>query len=146
VAGRTYARSSAYDVTREKIREFAAAVGDEHPAYIDPAAARALGYADVIAPATFASVLTLGSWSEVMADLSVDFADVLHVDQRFVVSRPLRVGDTVRAQTVVDDVRHRMGASWLTLRTEVATESDEHVCTSVATIMVRLPADDEPHR
>ncbi|PWS52277.1 hypothetical protein DLE01_06255, partial [Streptomyces sp. FT05W] len=51
--GRTYPPTPAYEVGREKIREFAEAVGDTNPAYTDPEAAKALGYSDVIAPPTF---------------------------------------------------------------------------------------------
>jgi hypothetical protein len=55
-AGRVYPPSPVYEVGREKIREFAEAVGAGHPAHRDPQAARALGYADVIAPPTFAVI------------------------------------------------------------------------------------------
>ena len=49
--GRVYPPTAPYQVGREKIREFAHAIGDPNPAYRDPAAARALGYADVDRPA-----------------------------------------------------------------------------------------------
>ena len=53
--GRSYPPTRPYEVGREKIREFAAAIGDANPAYTDPAAARALGHPDVIAPPTSSS-------------------------------------------------------------------------------------------
>ena len=55
--GRTYPPTEPYQVGREKIREFAAAIGDANPAYPDPEAARALGHPDVVAPPTFPIVL-----------------------------------------------------------------------------------------
>jgi len=137
VAGRTYPAPRPYAVSREKVREFALAIGDALPAYLDATAARALGHVDVIAPPTFAAILAMDTWRDVMADLGVDFSRVLHTDQRFVADRPLRAGDIVQAETIIDDVRERMGASWLTLRTDLVTDADEHVCTAVATIMVR---------
>lgn len=137
VAGRSYPPSAPYEVGRQKVREFASVLGDSHPAYYDTAAAQALGHADVIAPPTFASILTLISWRQVMADLDIDFSQVLHIDQRFVVTRPLHVGDVVVGEAVVDEVRERMGASWLVIRTEIRTEAGEHVCTALSTIMVR---------
>lgn len=143
VAGRSYPPSAPYEVGREKVREFAGVLGETHPAYYEAAAAQALGHADVIAPPTFASILTLISWRQVMADLGVDFAQVLHIDQRFVVVRPLHVGDVVTSVAVVDEVRERMGASWLVIRTDIRTvpkSSDgagEDVCTAYSTIMVR---------
>ena len=51
--GRVYPATEPYEVGREKIREFADAIGDDNPAYRDKAAAKALGYPDVIAPPTF---------------------------------------------------------------------------------------------
>ena len=51
--GRTYPPSRVYEVSREKIREFADAIGDASPLYRDPEAAKAHGYPDVIAPPTF---------------------------------------------------------------------------------------------
>ena len=57
--GRTYPPTPPYEVGREKIREFAAAIGDANPVYVDPAAARRSGYPDVIAPPTFPIVVTL---------------------------------------------------------------------------------------
>ena len=56
--GRSYPPTEPYEVGREKIREFAEAVGDPNPAYIDPEAAKALGHPDVIAPPTFVFAIT----------------------------------------------------------------------------------------
>ena len=58
--GRTYPPTEPYQVGREKIREFADAIGATDAAYHDPAAAAALGYPDVVAPPTFPVVLTHG--------------------------------------------------------------------------------------
>ncbi|WP_036320896.1 FAS1-like dehydratase domain-containing protein, partial [Microbacterium sp. B24] len=46
-----------YLVGREKVREFARAVFADAPQHVDPAAAQALGYRDVVAPPTFAMVV-----------------------------------------------------------------------------------------
>lgn len=56
--GRTYPPTEPYEVGREKIREFAVAVGDENPVYTDPEAAKAFGHQDVIAPPTFVFAIT----------------------------------------------------------------------------------------
>ncbi|MCU1618702.1 MAG: Acyl dehydratase, partial [Modestobacter sp.] len=61
LVGRSYPPSAVYEVGREKIAEFATALGDPDPVYRDPAAARAAGHLDVIAPPTFAIVLSLGA-------------------------------------------------------------------------------------
>src|SRR6516165_3393281 len=51
--GHTYEGSRTFEVSREHIQLFAEAIGDPNPAYVDPEAARALGYRDVVAPPTF---------------------------------------------------------------------------------------------
>ncbi len=66
--GRTYPPTSPYEVGREKIREFAEAIGDTNPAYTDPEAARALGHPDVIAPPTFPFALTYRAAAQVVED------------------------------------------------------------------------------
>ncbi|SCF74331.1 N-terminal half of MaoC dehydratase [Streptomyces sp. DconLS] len=48
--GRTYPPTAPYEVGREKIREFAEAVGETNPVFTDPEAAKAFGHSDVIAP------------------------------------------------------------------------------------------------
>ena len=84
--GRTYPPATVYEVGREKIREFANAIGDPNPAYRDPDAARALGHPDVIAPPTFAIVMTLAAADQVTHDpeLGLDYSRVVHGEQRFV--------------------------------------------------------------
>ena len=61
LVGRSYPPSAVYEVGRAKIAEFAAAIGDPSPLYRDAEAARAAGHPDVIAPPTFAIVLSLGA-------------------------------------------------------------------------------------
>src|SRR5437588_6659633 len=94
-AGHTYPPTAPYLVGREKIREFAEAIGADDPAYLDPEAARALGHPDVIAPPTFPIVLTEAGMRTMIADpgLGLDFSRVLHGEQRFSQTRPVRAGD-----------------------------------------------------
>ncbi len=68
--GRSYPPTEPYEVGREKIREFAEAVGDTNPAYTDPEAAKALGHPDVIAPPTFVFSITFKAAGQVVEDPS----------------------------------------------------------------------------
>lgn len=137
VAGRTYPHTLPYEVAREKIREFADAIGDADPLYRDPEVARARGHRDVLAPPTFTFVLTLSGWHMIMDDLDIDFARVLHVDQRFVYYRRLVAGDVIRAAGTIESVRERMGASFLVIRIDVLDSGDEIVSRGYSSIMVR---------
>src|SRR5262245_30680150 len=92
-AGRTYPPTEPFRVGREKIREFADALGADHPAYRDPAAAQALGYPDVIAPPTFPIVLSMVANKGLIQTMGFAESSVVHGDQRFSYSRPVHAGD-----------------------------------------------------
>src|ERR1700712_2597701 len=93
--GRTYPPTRPYEVGREKIREFADAIGDANPAYRDPEAARALGHPHVIAPPPFGIVLSRRPSAQGIGhpELGLDYPRVVHGEQRFVLARPVRAGD-----------------------------------------------------
>ncbi|WP_329564889.1 MaoC family dehydratase N-terminal domain-containing protein [Kitasatospora sp. NBC_01266] len=141
--GRSYPPTEPYEVGREKIREFAAAIGDANPVYTDPQAAKALGHPDVIAPLTFPFVLSYAAAAQVVADpeLGLDFSRVVHGDQKFLYTRPLRAGDRVRVSISIDNIKSLAGNDVLTVKGEIADESGEHVVTSVMTLVARA-ADD----
>jgi len=138
-AGRTYPPTEPYDVGREKIREFADALGDENPAYRDPEAARALGHPDVIAPPTFPFVLTFTASRSLVEDpeLGIDYARVVHGEQRFAHTRPVRAGDSLTVAVTLESVRSAGGHDMLTSRSDVATVEGEHVATAWSTLVVR---------
>src|SRR5256885_2538036 len=119
-AGHTYPSAQPYLVGREKIREFADAIGATEPAYLDPAAARALGHPDVIAPPTFPIVLTASGTQRMIDDpgLGLDFSRVVHGDQRFRYTRPVHAGDRLTCTTTIEEITSRAGNDFLTSRTE----------------------------
>lgn len=140
--GRVYPPDAVYEVGREKIREFAEATaggGPVHRAHIDPEAARALGHPDVIAPPTFAVVVSQRSDARLVRDpqAGIDFSRVVHGEQRFVHHRPIVAGDRLVATLHVDSVRSAGGHAMVTTRSELATEAGEAVCTATSTIVVR---------
>ena len=139
LAGRSYPPSAVYEVGRAKIAEFAAAIGDDSGVHRDSDAARAAGYADVIAPPTFAIVLTLEAANVVLGDpqVSLDYSRVVHGEQRFVHHRPIRAGDRLVATTTIESVRSVAGNDLLTTRVEVGTEDGEAVCTATSMLVAR---------
>ena len=140
-AGRTYPPTEPYAVGVEKIREFAAAIGDPNPAYRDPAVARALGHSEVIAPPTFPFVLTFTASRQVIEDpeLGIDYTRVVHGEQRFVATRPVRAGDLLTTTVSIDTIRSAGGHDMITTRAEVSTTEGEHVVTALSTLVVRGP-------
>ncbi|OMQ15510.1 hypothetical protein A7K94_0208925 [Modestobacter sp. VKM Ac-2676] len=139
LVGRSYPPSAVYEVGRAKIAEFATALGDPDPAYRDPAAAQALGHPDVIAPPTFAIVLTLGAGNVVVEDpdVGIDYSRVVHGEQRFTHHRPVRAGDRLVATATIDAVRSVAGNDMLTTRVDLATEDGEPVCTTRSMLVAR---------
>lgn len=138
-AGREYPPNTAYEVGREKIREFAAAVGATHPAHADVAAARALGYPDVIAPPTFAVVVAQRAEAQLIEDpaAGIDFTRVVHADERFVHHRPIHAGDRLVTVLHVDSVVERAGLAMVTTRAEIADDAGAPVATVTSTLAVR---------
>jgi acyl dehydratase len=139
LVGRSYPPSAVYEVGRAKIAEFAAALGEDDPVHRDPAAARALGHPDVIAPPTFAIVVTLEAANVVLTDpeLDFDYSRVVHGEQRFTHHRPIRAGDRLVATTSIENVRTVAGNDMLTTRVDVATEDGEAVCTATSMLVSR---------
>jgi acyl dehydratase len=139
LVGRSYPPSAVYEVGRVKLAEFATAVADPHPSYRDPAAARAAGHPDVIAPPTFAIVLTLAAANVVLddPDVELDYSRVVHGEQRFVHHRPITAGDRLVATTTIEAVRSVAGNDLLTTRVDVATEDGEAVCTATSMLVAR---------
>jgi acyl dehydratase len=137
--GRVYPPTPPYEVGREKIREFADAINDPNPAYRDAAVAQQLGHPDVIAPPTFAIVVSLGAANVVLddPDVELDYSRVVHGEQRFTHHRPIRAGDRLVATTTVENVRTVAGNDMLTTRVELATEDGEAVCTAVSMLVAR---------
>lgn len=137
LVGRVGAPSPPYEVGREKIREFADAIGEADPVCRDPRAARAAGYLDVIAPPTFAVVFTWLATSSLVAELGIELSRLVHGEQRFELRRPVRAGDRLVTSVHVDGVRAMAGNTVLAVRCEVVDEAGDPVLTTRATLLVR---------
>ena len=139
--GRTYPPTAPYEVGREKIREFAEAVGDPNPVYTDPDAAKALGHQDVIAPPTFPFVITYKASGQVVLDpeLGLDYGRVVHGDQRFSYTRPVRAGDRLSVTVTIEAIKSLAGNDVIDVRGEVHDESGEHVVTALMKLVARAP-------
>jgi len=139
IAGRVYPPSPAYEVGREKIREFATAINSSDPVHSDPEAARALGYPDVIAPPTLAVLIAQLSEGQLINDpeAGIDYARVVHGEERFVHHRPIVAGDRLVATLTVDKVGTAGKLTMVNTRVELADEKGEPVTTVTSVIVVR---------
>lgn len=137
--GRSFPLPDTYVVGREKIREFATAIGDAAPLCHDVTAARQAGYPDVVAPPTFAMAVVARAQDAVLFDpqLGLDFSRVVHGDQSFSYDRPICAGDELHATVHIDAIRVMAGNDIITLRTELADATGKSVCTATATLVSR---------
>lgn len=136
--GRTYPPTWTYEVSREKIKEFADAIGDANPIYRDVDAAKAAGHPDVIAPPTFVMIVNLAAIDVIITDpeFGLDYGRMVHGDQSFTFARPVRAGDRLSVTSYVDDITTRAGNDLLTVRAEISNE-EEPVVTARALLVVR---------
>ncbi|ASW53515.1 MaoC family dehydratase N-terminal domain-containing protein [Plantactinospora sp. KBS50] len=137
--GRSYPPTAPYQVGREKIREFATAIGATDEAHHDVDAARALGHADLVAPPTFPIVISMASGNQVFTDpeLGLDYSRVVHGDQRFVYARPIVAGDELVCVSGIEEITSRGGHDFLTTRSELSTVSGEPVVSVWSKMVVR---------
>jgi acyl dehydratase len=137
--GRSFPGGAPYEVSRVKIAEFADAIGDPNPLYRDRDAAQAAGFRDVIAPPTFAIVISMASSGAAVADpgLGLNYAMVVHGEQRFEYVRPLMAGDVVTAQATITGIRDAGRNAMLSTTTEISTVEGERVCTATSTLVER---------
>jgi acyl dehydratase len=128
-----------YEVGREKLREFAVAVGETDSIYHDEEAARAAGHPDIPAVPTFPVVLSMRAALAVHGDpeLGLDYSRVVHGEQEFVYHQPIHAGDRLLAAAKVASAEAKGRHELLTIQTEVTTEAGEPVCTVTGTLLSR---------
>ena len=138
LVGREFPPTAPYLVGREKVREFARAVFADDPQHVDPSAARALGYADVVAPPTFAMVVQDLTLQQLLAepDSGIELSRVLHGEQRFSYSRPIVAGDELTATLAVTGVRAVGGNAMVTSVAEISDADGTHVVTATSVLLV----------
>jgi acyl dehydratase len=136
--GKTYPVVT-YAVGREKVREFASAVGETNPLYLDPEAAREAGHADVVAPPMFAVVYQIKSVGPAVFDpeLQINFAMLVHGAQEFVWGPLVVAGDEITTTVKVLDISERAGRGFYVFESESVNQDGETVSVGTWTNIVR---------
>lgn len=140
--GRAFAPTAPYLVGREKVREFARAVFATSPINTDVDAARAAGYADVVAPPTFAIVLQQLTLDQLVAvpDSGIEMTKLVHGEQRFAYTRPIVAGDELTATLAVTSIKTLGGNAMVTAETAITDLAGAHVVTATSVLVVRADA------
>jgi meromycolic acid (3R)-3-hydroxyacyl-[acyl-carrier protein] dehydratase HadD len=145
IIGTHYRYPDHFEVDREKIREFARAVKDDHPAHYSEEAAKECGYDALIASLTFLSVAGRRVQLEIFKHFAVpiNLERVLHRDQKITFHRPILAGDKLFFDSYLDSVIESHGTVISEIRGEVSDAAGERVLTSVVTVIGEAAHDDE---
>jgi len=136
--GKEYQQVS-FTVDRDRVLQFADAIGEDNPIFRDPEAARALGYPGQIAPPTFATVMQIMTSGQAVVDpeLGLNYALVVHGEQEYEWHRPLLVGETLRATPRIADIYSRGPNEFLVIEAEIEDEAGNAVGLSRSTLLSR---------
>jgi acyl dehydratase len=95
-----------YTVGREKIREYASAIGAENPVHFDADAAKAAGFHDIVAPPMFCVVYSSRAMGPAVLDpeVAINFATMVHGGQVFEWGEPVCAGDEITTITKVTEI------------------------------------------
>ncbi|MEV7632121.1 MaoC family dehydratase N-terminal domain-containing protein [Microbacterium sp. NPDC089318] len=146
LVGREFPPTAPYLVGREKVREFARAVFADAPQHIDVDAARAAGFADLVAPPTFPMVIQDLTLQQLLSepDSGIVLARTIHAEQRFQYTRPIVAGDELTAQLAVTGIRSLGGNAMITSEANITDAAGDHVVTAVSVLLVGSDAEGEP--
>jgi acyl dehydratase len=134
----------AVTVERGKIKEFARAIGDDDPLYLDDRVGAASAWGDVIAPPTFSITFRdeAADTAAFLKELGTDISRILHGEQEFEIFRPLQPGQTYLCRAKIVDIYEKSGRSgpmaFVVRETTIADGSNEIVATMRGVTVVRL--------
>jgi acyl dehydratase len=136
--GKTYPPYE-YEVGREKVREYAHAVGEENPVYFDRGRARDAGFRDIPAPPMFAVVYSAGSVGPAVVDpeVGINLALMVHGGQEFVWGEPVCAGDTITTETRIADIHDRDGMAFYVFESVSRNQDGREVVRATWTNLVR---------
>jgi acyl dehydratase len=136
--GKTY-EPVTYAVGREKIREYASAVGETNPLYFELDAARAAGYDDLVAPPMFAVVYAARAVGPGIfdPDVGINFAMMVHAGQEFVWGPVVVGGDEITTTASVKDISETDGRGYYVFESISTNQRGEEVCRGTWTNLVR---------
>ncbi|HEU0024871.1 MAG TPA: MaoC family dehydratase N-terminal domain-containing protein [Thermoleophilaceae bacterium] len=129
----------AYEVGKEKIREYAFAVGEDNPVYFDRDQAKAAGFRDVPAPPMFAVVYSAGSVGPAVLDpeVGINFPMMVHGSQEFVWGEQVCAGDVITTETTVKEISERGGMTFYVFESVSRNQDGDEVVRGTWTNIVR---------
>ncbi len=136
--GKTYPATT-YAVGREKVKEYALAVGETNPLHLSHEAARKAGHADVVAPPMFAVVYSAPAIAPAIfdPDVGINFALMVHGGQEFRWGPLVVAGDEIETAVEVKSIEERDGRGYYVFESVSRNQRGETVCVGTWTNIVR---------
>ncbi len=141
LVGHRYRAEDYYEVGREKIREYARAVQDFHPAHWSEDAAGEFGYAGLIAPTTFISTVAMLANRRLSETVMTHYDVLVQTDQVFEMYKPVLTGDRLVSDVELSSVRRIAGKDLLTI-TNTFTDRTGDIVQIMHTTVVGLTSED----
>ncbi len=128
-----------YEVGREKIREYAYAVGDENPVYLEEEAAKEAGFDTIVAPPMFAVVYSAGALKHAILDpeLGINLMMMVHGGQEFEWHDVVKSGDVITTTATIDEIYEKAGMDFIIIKSESVNQDGKPVVTARWTEIVR---------
>lgn len=133
--GHYYQADHTYKVGHEKVREFARAVQDYHPAHWEDAAAAALGYSGLVAPLTFTAIPAMAANRKLLEEVVVGYETYVQTEQVFEQHRPIVTGDELLTDVELSSVRRIAGRDMITITNTFVDTAGETVHTMHTTVV-----------
>ncbi|ONM47204.1 fused (3R)-hydroxyacyl-ACP dehydratase subunits HadA/HadB [Nocardia donostiensis] len=147
MVGHHYRADDYYEVGREKVREYARAVQDNHPVHWDEDAAQEYGYDNLLAPVTFISLIGILAQRKLFEEVvtGYDLSQIMQTDQILEFHRPIQVGDQLTCDVYLHSFRQAFGGDIIVTKNIVTDQRDELVLTTYTTLVGRSGGDIDPN-
>jgi acyl dehydratase len=128
-----------YEAGREKIREFANAVGEQSAVHQDPEAAKAAGFRNLVAPPMFCVVYSAPSVGPAFLDpeVGIDWASLLHGSQQFEWGEPVCSGDLISTETTITEIYEKGGMGFYIFESVSSNQNGDETVKGTWTQIVR---------
>ena len=128
-----------FRVERDHVLRFADAIGEDNPVFRDPAAAREKGFQEELAPPTFVTTMQIMTSGQVVLDqeLGLNYALVVHGEQEYEYTRPVMVGEVLRATPRIADIYSRGPNEYLVIESDIRDSAGETVVVARTTLLSR---------
>jgi acyl dehydratase len=136
--GKTYPEST-YEVGKEKIKEYAKAIKNLDPHYLDDNFAKKSKYGTIIAPPTFAVVFGAYLIEPVFndKDLNLNMGMLVHGEQELEFLEVVKAGDSITTSAKIVDIKNKEKLDVISVEIKSKNQHGKDVSRGIYTFVVR---------